>query len=192
MVTRALILSAVLAMAAIAAPAAAENLRIIDKDTSYVVQTPDGPVEITRVMTACAKNKGWLQPMVPVEGVTPVGEIEVLEALNDPETAVVDMRELEWYLEATIPTSMHIPYTEIAERLDELGCEKNAEGAEMRWNCESAMKVIAYCNGAVCPQSPTAIKAMHREGYPMSQVMYYRGGMLAWDALGFTTVEGEM
>jgi hypothetical protein len=32
---------------------------------------------------------------------------------------------------------------------------------------------------------------MHREGFPMSKVIYYRGGMLAWKALGITTVEGD-
>ena len=125
--------------------------------------------------------------MVPVEAVTPVGEIEVLNGLNDPDTLVVDMREVEWFAEATIPTAKHIPYTEVAGRLDELGCNTTA-GA---WDCANAKKVIAFCNGPVCPQSPQAIKAMHREGFPMSKVMYYRGGMLAWKALGFTTVEGD-
>lgn len=189
-----LTLAAALTVAiATGAPAFAEeseHLRIIGEDTSYVVSTPDGDVEITRVMTQCALNKGWLQPMRPVEGVTPVGEIEVLEALNDPETLVVDMREIDWFVEATIPTALHIPYTEVAERLDELGCART-DGGDKRWDCAGAKKVIAFCNGPVCPQSPTAIKAMHREGYPMDRVMYYRGGMLAWNALGFTTVEGN-
>ena len=53
-----------------------ELLQIIDKSTNFVVNTPKGPVEITRVMTPCAKNKGWLQPLIPIKGVTPVDEIE--------------------------------------------------------------------------------------------------------------------
>jgi rhodanese-related sulfurtransferase len=183
-------LAAMLALIALAlAPAAAvdEKLRIIGEDKAFVVETDDGKVTITRVMTDCALNKGFLQPMVPVEGVTPVGEIEVLNGLNDPDTLVVDMREVEWFAQATIPAAKHIPYTEVAGRLDELGCKKSS-GA---WDCANAKKVIAFCNGPVCPQSPQAIKAMHREGFPMSKVMYYRGGMLAWKALGFTTVEGD-
>ncbi len=32
-----------------------ELLQIIDKSTKYVVNTPKGPIEITRVMTPCAK-----------------------------------------------------------------------------------------------------------------------------------------
>ena len=168
--------------------AAGDGLRIIDKTTRVVVQTADGDVTITRKMTSCALNKGWLQPMVPVAGVTPVGEIEVIEALNDPDTHVVDMREIDWYVKGTIPGAMHIPYTEVAGRLGELGCKKLAKG----WDCTSAKNIIAFCNGAVCPQSPTAIKAMHREGFPMSKVMYYRGGMLSWQALGLTTIEGDL
>ncbi len=174
--------------AAGAQAAETEKLRIIGEDLSYTVQTGDGPIEITRVMTPCAKNKGWLQPLVPVEGIHPVSEIEVLKALNDDEFLVVDMRELEWHLEATIPGSIHIPYTEIALRLDELGCTGKGDARD----CAEAKKVVGYCNGPVCPQSPTAMKAMVREGFPVDKIYYYRGGMLAWDALGLTTVGGSM
>ncbi len=133
-------------------------------------------MEITRVMTDCAMNKGWLQPVVPVKGVTPVGEIEALKGLDDLDKLVVDMREVEWFAEATIPTAKHIPYSEVAGRLDELDCTK-ANGSS--WDCANAKKVIAFCNGPVCPRSLQAIKAMHREGFPMSKVMYYLGGMVA-------------
>ena len=192
MLGKTLAAAACLGALTLAAPALAdtkaETLRIIGEDKAFTVETADGPVTITRTMTPCAKNKGWLQPMVPVAGVTPVGEIEVLEALNDPETIVIDMRTMEWFVEATIPTAVNIPYTEVSQRMDEFGCAKT--GGE--WDCADAKKIIAFCNGPVCPQSPTAIKAMNREGFPMDKVMYYRGGMLDWDALGLTTVEGEL
>ena len=165
-----------------------KNLRIIGEDRSYAIETEDGPVEITRVMTPCAKNKGWLQPLAPIEGIHPVTEIEVLKALNNDEFLVVDMREIEWHLEATIPGSINIPYTEVAQRLDELGCK----GKGKTLDCSQAKKVLGYCNGPVCPQSPTAMKAMAREGFPVDKIYYYRGGMLAWDALGLTTVGGSM
>lgn len=167
---------------------AEERLRIIDKDTSFTVNTPDGPVEITRRMTSCAKNKGWLQPLIPAEGITPVTEIEVLKALNDPETVVTDMREIEWYLNGTIPGSVHIPYTEISTRLDEFGCKKT----DGKWDCAEAKKVLGFCNGPVCPQSPMGMNAMIREGFPATKIYYYRGGMLDWDALGLTVVGGSL
>lgn len=168
--------------------AQADNLRIIDKDTSYKVQTPDGEVTITRKMTACAKNKGWLQPLIPAEGIHPVAEIEVLAALNDPETMVVDMREVDWYVKATIPGAINIPYTEMSNRMEEFGCKKT----DGKWDCANAKKVLGFCNGPVCPQSPTGMRAMIREGFPATKIYYYRGGMLDWDALGLTTVEGGL
>jgi rhodanese-related sulfurtransferase len=164
-----------------------ELLRIIGLDTSFVVQTPKGPMTITRTMTPCAKNKGWLQPLVPVEGVHPVGEIEILNALNDKGAMVVDMRESEDRAKGTIPNTYHIPYTEVSGRMDELGCKKVGKA----WDCSAAKKVYAFCNGPVCPQSPTAILAMTRDGFPADKIYYYRGGMLDWTALGFPVVTGE-
>lgn len=74
----------VTAFAANPEPAAEKDrLRIIGESKEFVVQTKNGPFTITRTMTSCAKNAGWLQPLVPVKGVTPVTEIELLEAMND-------------------------------------------------------------------------------------------------------------
>jgi rhodanese-related sulfurtransferase len=165
-----------------------EKLRIIGESKVFTVQTPKGPMEITRVMTSCAKNKGWLQPLVPVPGVVPVTEIEILNAMNDKDAILVDMRESEDRVKGTIPGSYHIPYTEVAGRMDELGCKKTgAKG----WDCSGAKKVYAFCNGPVCPQSPTAISAMTRDGFPATKIYYYRGGMLDWAALGFPIVAGD-
>lgn len=162
-------------------------LNIFDNQKSVVVKTAKGPIEITRVMTAAAKNGGTLQPLVPVPSVHPVGEIEMLEALSDRNALVVDMRDTNDRVKGTIPGSIGIPYTEVAARLNELGCQKT--GAQ--WNCTGAKKVFAFCNGPVCPQSPMAIRAMTRDGFPADKIYYYRGGMLDWDALGLTTVKDE-
>lgn len=159
-------------------------LRIIDEDTSFFITTSKGAIEITRVLTACAKNRGWLQPLVPVAGVHPVGEIEILEALNDKNALVVDMRKLDDRVKGTIPGSISIPFTDTVKRMDEFGCSKT--GAV--YNCSRAKKVYAFCNGPVCPQSPMAITAMVRNGFPSDKIYYYRGGMLDWEALGLTTV----
>jgi len=183
------ILAVLAGLAFVVAPALADNaehLQLNKEQIQVTVQTDDGPVEITRVMTPCALNKGWLQPLIPVEGIKPVTEIEVLEALSSSETMVIDMRTVEWRTTATIPGSIHIPYTEVADRLDELGCKK----AGGKWNCKNAKPFIGFCNGPVCPQSPMAMKAAVREGFPAEKIGYYRGGMLAWQALGFTTLEG--
>ena len=167
----------------------AEDLRIIDESKVFFAKLASGQkVEITRTMTPCAKNKGWLQPLIPEPGIVPVTEIDVLEAINDPAFILVDMRTQEWFLDATIPGSVNIPYTEVAMRMDELGCTKG----EARWDCSSASEVLGFCNGPVCPQSPTAMRAMIRDGFPAEKIYYYRGGMLDWEALGLTTIEGDL
>ena len=162
-------------------------LNIFDNQKTVTVQTAKGPVDITRTMTSCAKNGGVIQPLVPVTGVTPVAETEILEALSDRNALVVDMRDTNDRVKGTIPGSIGIPYTEIVDRMDELGCKKVAG----KWDCAAAKKVYAFCNGPVCPQSPIAIRAMTREGFPASKIFYYRGGMLDWDALGLTSVKNE-
>lgn len=165
-----------------------EYLRIIGSETKFIVKNAKGEQrEIKRVMTPCAKNKGWLQPLIPVPGVTPVTEIEVLNAMNDRDAILVDMREPEDRADGTIPGSHHIVYTEVAARLSELGCKKTASA----WDCANAKKVFAFCNGPVCPQSPMAIQAMTRDGFPASKIYYYRGGMLDWSALGFPVLKGD-
>lgn len=167
--------------------AAAEPLALYGDATSLTVETAEGPVHITRELTDCALIGGTLQPLIPVEGVHPAGEIEVLRALEDPEAVVLDMRTDEWWLEETIPGAMHMPYTEVALRLDELGCTGSQDAG---WSCEDARPVVAFCNGPACGQSPTAIRAMVREGFPPERIWYYRGGMQDWRVLGLTTVEG--
>lgn len=161
----------------------ADLLKIHGDTMKLIVETVDGPVEIVRKKNDMQLITGVLQPMVPVPGVTPVGELEVLEALADPEFLVVDMREPEWRLKATIPGSVSIPFSEVMQRLDELGCSRGASG----WMCTDAKNVVAFCNGPACPQSSTAITRMVRDGFPAERIYYYRGGMQDWLVLGLTT-----
>lgn len=178
---------AVLVVMAAGPVLAGEPLKITPERMSVTIQTPEGPMEITREMNDTMIIGGVLQPMVPVPGVTPVGELEVLDALAEGSALVVDMRTIEWRAEATIPGSIHIPYTEVASRLDELGCARSDSGA---WNCHDAVPMIAFCNGPACGQSPMAIKAMVREGFPVDKIAYYRGGMQSWTVMGLTVSEG--
>lgn len=99
-------------------------LNILDNQKKVFVQTERGAIEISRVMTPCAKNGGVLQPLVPVIGVHPVGEIEILQALSDRESMVVDMRETSDRVKGTIPGSVGIPYTEVANRLGSWGAKR--------------------------------------------------------------------
>lgn len=162
-------------------------LRITKQTREFVVQTPDGPLVVTRAKRAGGLTKGFIQPLVPQPGVTPVTEIDVLHALNDPSTMVIDMRDDEEPLGPTIPNSYHIPYTELEDRLDELGCQPRGKS---QWDCTNAFKIVAFCHGPMCVQSPAGIARIVHMGFPVNKISYYRGGMMDWEALGLTTVKG--
>ncbi len=181
-------------------PAMAQEAVNIRPDLpSVTVQTAQGPLEIARNPDTNARLEGdWarisrpcppfcIQPISPVEGVTTIGELEVLDVLQDPEAILVDSRTPKWYAGGTIPGSVSIPFGEVVDRLDELGCEPDFDG----WDCSGARKVALFCNGMWCGQSPTAIRAMIAAGYPAEKIFYYRGGMQDWHILGLTVVPGQ-
>ena len=180
------------------APAQAE-VRITPDLLEVEVQTADGTVVIIRdqdtdatidpnfSLTSRRCPPFCIQPMTPAPGVTTVGELELIDFLRTGEGLLIDGRTDDYYLRETIPGAINIPYTEVAIRLDELGCTRSGK----RWDCAEARQVLLFCNGAWCGQSPTAIRAMVREGYPAERIRYYRGGMQSWKSLGLTTVEGS-
>lgn len=177
-----------------ATPVFADQVNITPDMASVTVETPDGPVEIARVQdTANVVTGEWaltsrpcpnfcIQPMTPAEGVTTVGELEVIAALQDPDVAVIDSRIRPNYEAGTIPGAISMPYTEMADRLDELGCEIDFDG----FLCENAQPVLLFCNGPWCGQSPTAIRRSIEAGFPADRISYYRGGMQVWRMLGLS------
>lgn len=185
---------------ALAGPLAAEPVGITPDKMSVTVQTETGPVGISRIQDNAHRIAGdWamtsrpcpgfcIQPMVPAPGVTPIGELELLDFLQDPEVVVIDGRVRPDFEGGAIPGAVNVPYTEAADRLDELGCEPDFEG----FDCTGpGVKTVAlYCNGPWCGQSPTAARRMIEAGFPAEKIHYYRGGMQAWRMLGLT-VTGE-
>lgn len=188
-------LALTIALSVAAGMAMAEGDVGITKDVSSVtVPTKDGPVEISRIQDTTHEISGeWartsrpcpdfcIQPNSPAEGVTTIGELELIEMLKDPEAVVIDSRTRDWFEGGTIPGAISIPYTQITDELGQLGCEPDFDG----WECEGAKPVALFCNGIWCGQSPTAIRNMITAGYPADRIFYYRGGMQVWRLLGLT------
>lgn len=188
----------ILAVAVWSLPANAEPVNIRPDKPNVTIETPSGPQVISRIQDNTHEVTGeWartsrpcppfcIQPMSPAEGVTTIGELELLELLVDPEVKVIDSRTRDWFEGGTIPGAVNIPYTQIIDELASLGCEPDFEG----WDCENAQRVALFCNGLWCGQSPTAIRNMIEVGYPPDRIFYYRGGMQSWRVLGLT-VSGE-
>ncbi len=172
----------------------------ITKDMpSVTVQTPNGAVDIARIQDTENEVTGeWartsrpcpnfcIQPMIPADGVTTIGELELIEFIQDPEAVVVDSRTPDWFEGGTIPGAINIPYTYVLDELGQLGCEPDFEG----WDCADAKQVALFCNGIWCGQSPTAIRNMIEAGFPAERIFYYRGGMQVWRLLGLTVAGDE-
>lgn len=181
-----------------AGAAVAEPVNIRPDVPEVTVMTPGGARVISRIQdndhevtgewarTSRACPPFCIQPMTPAEGVTTIGELELLDMLVDPEVMVVDSRTPDWFAGGTIPGAVNIPYTQIIDELGTLGCEPDFDG----WDCTNARPVALFCNGLWCGQSPTAIRNMIEAGYPAERIFYYRGGMQSWRVLGLT-VTGE-
>ena len=188
-----------LVLAAQSATADDVAVKIDGKMSSVVVKGVEGDVTITRdqnqdatinpkyAKTSRACPPFCIQPMQVALGVITVGELELLEFAKAG-GKIIDGRTIDWHLEGTIPSAINMPYTEMAGRLDEVGCVK---GGDAKWDCKNAQKVLLFCNGPWCGQSPIAIRAMLREGYPPEKILYYRGGMQGWNSLGLSVVEGD-
>ncbi len=176
---------------------AAQDVGIGKDLTEVEIQTLSGPTTIKRIQDTDHQITGeWartsrpcpsfcIQPMIPAEGVTPIGELELIAMLQDPQAVVIDSRTSDWFTSGSIPGAINIPYTYIIDELGQLGCEVDFEG----WDCAGARPVALFCNGLWCGQSPTAIRNMIEAGYPADRIFYYRGGMQSWRVLGLTVTD---
>jgi len=187
-------------LALLAGTASAQDVAITPDMPMVAVETDSGVVEIKRIQDTENRISGeWaktsrscpnfcVQPIKPAPGVTPIGELELLEFLKDPDVVVVDGRVERDFATGAIPGAVNVPYTQAADRLHELGCEPDFDG--FICDGEDVKSVALYCNGPWCAQSPTAARRMIEAGFPAEKIYYYRPGMQGWRMLGLT-VTGE-
>ena len=135
--------------------------------------------------------------------------------LNTGSGLLIDARTASWHLKGTIPGSINIPFTTFSDDTDplvlgaalrRLGVRKKPPSDLMSkvvnnvralfgagpsskvWDFDEAKQLLLWCNGMWCGQSPRAIKGLLKIGYPPEKILYYRGGMQAWQMLGLTVV----
>lgn len=162
-----------------------------------------------------------IQPMLASEGVKTVGQVEVFDFMEkellDETGVIVDARTPAWWKRGTIPGSINIPFTVFSlnvddpdlidlmyilgakRRVDVSGFTRTIEGLGLmggnrkndEWDFTAAKSVLIWCNGMWCGQSPRAIRGLLELGYPADKILYYRGGMQAWQSLGLTVIVPE-
>ncbi len=159
-----------------------------------------------------------IQPLQLEPRVRTVGELEVFDFMENEVVSgrgvLIDARLPAWNKKGTIPGSVNIPFTlfessandpKLAEALYKLGVRKRGEvnvvtrfleklgllNGHLKtddWDFTQAKKLILFCNGPWCGQSPRAIRALLKLGYPPERLAYYRGGMQMWQLYGLTTI----
>jgi rhodanese-related sulfurtransferase len=155
-----------------------------------------------------------VQPMLAAPNVETIGELELLDYLQQTSTGsvlVVDSRLTNWVNKGTIPGSIHIPWTSLVRSegatlkstLDILTkqfsvriVKGNNAGdvsealADNRvtdvLDYSKAKTLVIFCNGTCCGQTSESIKALLDIGYPAEKIKYYRDGMQGWVTLGLT------
>lgn len=134
-----------------------------------------------------------IHPMKAALGVDTVGELELLEFVNTTVKSgkglLIDARMPKFFNSETIPGSINIPFIlftgENAEKVVKLlGVKETDNGLDY----SQAKELCLYCNGPWCDQSPRAIQALVKAGYPADKLKYYRGGMQLWKIFSLTTV----
>lgn len=146
---------------------------------------------------------GKIQPMNIAQGVVTVGEIEVLDFIKNKANVMpnayilVDARKSDWYEQMTIPSSINIPFDEIEydeaipedfERVQHLlGFKKIND----QYDFSHAKTALLFCNGPWCAQSGLAIEKLIKIGYPKEKLLWYRGGLQDWLALGLSVIQPQ-
>ncbi len=137
-----------------------------------------------------------VHPMSAGEGVETVGEIELISFLEtsvqSDDGFLVDARTANFYTAGTIPGAINLPFNLftptsdnpfLAPMLIQLGGQISASGT---WDFSRSAKLMLFCNGPWCDQSPRAIRNLLLVGYPADKLFYYRGGIQNWLMLGLT------
>ena len=167
---------------------------VIDSGKTVRIQrtnTPNSYLSNSYELTSRPSPPFFIQPFSVDDGIETYGELEVLDFISHHKGLFIDARLENWYLRSAIPSAVNLPFKLFLSPSDtrkkilqQLGV-KQEKG---KWNFDHAKRILFYCNGAWCGQSPTAIHALIELGYPKEKMKYYRGGMQAWQLLGLTTI----
>lgn len=173
-----------------------DEFYLIERDQNNEARISDSFAKTSR---ACPPF--CIQPMNLSGGVVTVGEVELLDFMQDHVATgtgfLVDARVESFFVAGTIPGAVNMPFNMFVPSatnpfLDQLlvllGGQLLASGD---WNFQNATKLLLFCNGPWCGQSPLAINNLLELGYPPEQLLYYRGGMQAWHSMGLSVIIPE-
>lgn len=101
---------------------------------------------------------------------------------------IVDVRPIHDYLSSRIPNSLHISYRERSIRAAIFDSSLDDVDVFLKrlhkFVPNKETHVVMYCNGLQCWKSYKAASAAIKDGY--RHISWFRGGIVEWEAQGFT------
>ncbi|MFT5065816.1 MAG: rhodanese-related sulfurtransferase [Yoonia sp.] len=136
-----------------------------------------------------------IQPIIPAAGITPAGELEVIDFLGQNVAnntgLLIDARLPVWFNKGAIPGAVNVPFATLssenpyqADILRALGAVPTNDGFDF----SNALNLLIYGNGPWDAQGTRAVQALIAAGYPPAIIQNYRGGLEDWLHLGLTTI----
>jgi len=130
-----------------------------------------------------------------IKGIKGVGELETIEFIKSLDKKrgriLVDARSVSEFEDSTIPTAVNIPYSILNpdskykdEVLKLLGAVKLKKG----WYFKKSYRLLIFDNGVLDSRARRLINRLIEYGYPKSKILYYRGGLESWRALGLSVI----
>ncbi len=204
------LLSLISGLILLAAPGVAQEVWItaetpfveleVNNEFFVIERNPDREAVIPQAFakTSRACPPFCIQPISVADGVTTLGELELItfleESVQAGEGLLIDSRTPRFFAAGTIPGSINLPFNLLTPSdanpfldaiLLQLGGEQQPDG---NWSFNNPRTLAMYCNGPWCEQTPRAINNLLALGYPADKMLYYRGGMQNWLMLGLTVV----
>jgi len=141
-------------------------------------------------------TRGTILPLYINDKIKTYSEIEVLnfiftKTLKEPNKYVlVDSRKPSWFDKGTIPSAVSVPVEDLRydeDFEDEFKTAYKNLGVKIldnnKLDFSEAKTAVFFCNGPWCPLSSRSIKYLNSIGYPESKLIWYRGGISAWEAV---------
>jgi rhodanese-related sulfurtransferase len=136
-----------------------------------------------------------IQPMQIAPGVLSVGELELLDFLDQRvrtgKGVLLDNRLPEYFRLETIPGAISLPFGVlqrdnplVSTVLEALGARRQGD----QWDFQQAKELLMFCSAVWSDDTARAVRALLALGFPPEKLKYYRGGLQAWRLQGLTTV----
>ena len=187
-------------------PAFSQQVRVTEDQPEVRIETSGEPWIITRdqdqtavitgeyarIARACPPD--CVLPMVPIPGIAPYGEVEVITFLQEVAAtgggALIDARTPEVFAQGSIPGAVNVPHATLSAtnpfRNDILVALGARPIGGNDFDYSDVIDLVVFGDGPWSDSAVRALRSLQGAGYPSEKPKFYRGGMQDWMMLGLT------